>query len=56
MKEEDYVMKLMATYGALRSVDEGATQRSVTRRSGIRECERQIHRAILQPFQISASG
>ena len=37
MKEEDYVMKLMATYGALRSVDEGATQRSVTRRSGIRE-------------------
>jgi hypothetical protein len=37
MKEEDYVMKLMATYGALRCVDEGATQRSVTRRSGIRE-------------------
>ena len=37
MKEEDYVMKLMATYGALQSVDEGATQRSVTRQSGIRE-------------------
>ncbi len=37
MKEEDYVMKLMATYGLLQSVDEGATQRSVTRRSGIRE-------------------
>ena len=31
MKEEDYVIKLMATYGALRAVDEGATQRSVTR-------------------------
>lgn len=30
MKEEDYVMKLMSTYGALRSVDEGKTQRSVT--------------------------
>jgi hypothetical protein len=37
MKEEDYVMKLMATYGALRTVDEGATQRSITRQSGIRE-------------------
>jgi hypothetical protein len=37
MKEEDYVMKLMATYGALRLVNEGATQRSVTRQSGIRE-------------------
>jgi hypothetical protein len=37
MKEEDYVMKLMATYGALRTVDEGATQQSITRRSGIRE-------------------
>ena len=59
MKEEDYVMKLMATYGALRSVDEGATQRSVTRRrSGIREtvAELQMHRAVLQPFQISTSG
>jgi hypothetical protein len=30
MKEEDYIMKLMLTYGALRSVDEGETQRSVT--------------------------
>ena len=37
MEEQDYVMKLMATYGALRSIDEGATQRSVTRRNGIRE-------------------
>ncbi|KAI2500665.1 Transposase IS4 [Fragilaria crotonensis] len=37
MKEEDYVMKLMATYGALRPMDGGLTQRSVTRRSGIRE-------------------
>ena len=38
MKEEDYVMKLMvATYGALRLVYEGATQQSVTHRSGIRE-------------------
>ena len=34
MKEEDYVMKLMATYGALRPIDEGVTNRSVTRRSG----------------------
>ena len=37
MREEDYVMKLMATYGALRPMDGGSTQRSVTRRSGIRE-------------------
>ncbi len=37
MKEEGYVMKLMATYGALRPIDGGLTQRSVTRRSGI--CE-----------------
>jgi hypothetical protein len=37
MKEEDYVMKLMATYGALRLVYEGATQQSVTHRSGIQE-------------------
>jgi hypothetical protein len=37
MKEEDYVMKLMATCGALRPIDEEATQRSVTRRNGIRE-------------------
>jgi hypothetical protein len=29
MKEEDYVMKLMPTYGALRSVEEGKTQRSL---------------------------
>ena len=26
MKEEDYVMKLMATYGALKPMDEGKTQ------------------------------
>lgn len=26
MKEEDYVMKLMATYGALRLIEEGVTQ------------------------------
>ncbi|KAI2510975.1 Transposase IS4 [Fragilaria crotonensis] len=37
MKEEDYVMKLMATYGALRQIEEGKTQRSVTRRNGQRE-------------------
>ena len=30
MKEEDYVMKLMATYGALKPINEGKTQRSVT--------------------------
>ena len=30
MKEEDYVMKLMATSGALRPIEEGKTQRSVT--------------------------
>jgi hypothetical protein len=34
MKEEDYVMKLMATYGALRPIEEGQTQRSTTRRNG----------------------
>ena len=34
MKEEDYVMKLMATYGALKPIKEGKTQRSVTRRNG----------------------
>ena len=37
IKEEVYVMKLMATYGALRPIDGGLTQRSLTRRSGIRE-------------------
>ena len=37
MKEEDYVMKLMATYGALKPMDDGRTQRSVTRRTGQRE-------------------
>ena len=37
MKEEDYVMKLMATYGALRPIEEGKTQRSVTGRNGQRE-------------------
>jgi hypothetical protein len=37
MKEEVFVMKLMATYGALRSIDGGLTQRSVTRRSGTRK-------------------
>jgi hypothetical protein len=29
MKEEVYVMKLISTYGALRSVEEGKTQQSV---------------------------
>ena len=28
VKEEDYVMKLMATYGALRLIEEGKTQQS----------------------------
>jgi hypothetical protein len=37
MKVEDYVMKLMVTYGALRPNDGVLTQQSVTRRSGIRE-------------------
>ncbi len=37
IKEELYVMKLMATYGALRPIDGGLTQRSLTRRSRIRE-------------------
>ena len=37
VKEEDYVMKLMATYEVLRPIDGGLTQRSVTRRSGIPE-------------------
>ena len=37
MKEEDYVMKLMATYGALRAVEEGMTQRSVSSRNGERQ-------------------
>jgi hypothetical protein len=37
MKEEDYVMKLMATYGALKPIEEGKTQRSVTRRNGQRK-------------------
>jgi hypothetical protein len=36
MKEEDYVMKLMATYGALRPIEEGVTQRSVSQPNG--EC------------------
>jgi hypothetical protein len=30
MEEEDYVMKLMSTYGALKPIEEGKTQRSVT--------------------------
>lgn len=30
MKEEDYVMKIMSTYGALKQIEEGKTQRSVT--------------------------
>ena len=37
MKDEDYVMKLIATYGALKPIDDGRTQRSVTRRTGQRE-------------------
>jgi hypothetical protein len=37
MKEEDYVMKLMATYGALRPMEGGETKRSLTRRNGTRE-------------------
>jgi hypothetical protein len=37
MKEEDYVMKLMATYGALRLIEEGVTQRSVSSRNGERQ-------------------
>jgi Transposase IS4 len=38
MKEEYHVlMKLMATYGALRQIEEGETQQSVTRRNGQRE-------------------
>jgi hypothetical protein len=32
MKEEDYVMKLMATNGTLRPIVEGKTQQSITRR------------------------
>ena len=34
LKEEDYSMKLMATYGARTEVDGGVTQRSITTRSG----------------------
>jgi Transposase IS4 len=34
LKEEDYSMKLMATYGARTEVDGGATQRSITTWSG----------------------
>ncbi|KAI2504308.1 xylulose kinase [Fragilaria crotonensis] len=37
MKEEDYVMKLMATYGALRPMEGGETNQSLTSRNGTRE-------------------
>ncbi|KAI2498691.1 Transposase IS4 [Fragilaria crotonensis] len=37
MKEEDYVMKLMATYGALRPMEGGETNQSLTRRNGTRK-------------------
>jgi hypothetical protein len=36
MKEEDYVMKLMATYSALRPIEEGMTQQSVSSHNGER--------------------
>ncbi|KAI2509710.1 Transposase IS4 [Fragilaria crotonensis] len=36
MKEEDYVMKLMSTYGALKTIDDARTHRSVTDENGQR--------------------
>lgn len=36
MKEEDYVMKLMSTYGALKPIDDARTHRSVTDENGQR--------------------
>ena len=58
MKEEDYIMKLMSTYGALRRIDDAVNDASICRRGKWATCERKLllHGTLRQPLQTSSSS